>query len=93
MASASAWSALSMSPDAIDLLMSAGFGVQYADEWGHRGATHSLAFSLALGLVIGFVAHACRWPGVRTALMAGAVLTSHALLDTLTNGGLGCALL
>ena len=32
-------------------------------------------------------------PAVRTAVIASAVLVSHALLDTLTDGGLGCALL
>ena len=30
---------------------------------------------------------------LRTAVIASAVLVSHALLDTLTDGGLGCALL
>jgi hypothetical protein len=40
-----AWSALSMLPD-LDVI---GFrlGVKYADPWGHRGATHSVAFALA----------------------------------------------
>jgi inner membrane protein len=68
-------------------------GVRYEDEWGHRGATHSLAFSLALGAAIGVVAPLVRLPAVRTAIAASLVLASHAVLDTLTNGGLGCALL
>src|SRR5687768_17218569 len=51
---AAAWSALSMLPDA-DVIGFA-FGVQYGDEWGHRGATHSFVFSLALGTAIGLVA-------------------------------------
>jgi inner membrane protein len=85
------WSALSLLPD-VDVI---GFslGVRYADEWGHRGATHSLAFSMALGLVIGLTARLARLPAARTAVIASAVLASHALLDTLTDGGLGCALL
>ena len=85
------WSALSFLPDA-DVI---GFpmGVRYEDEWGHRGATHSLAFSIALGTAVGLAAPllgARRW---RTGLLATLVLSSHALLDTLTDGGLGCALL
>ena len=85
------WSALSLLPD-VDVI---GFslGVRYGDEWGHRGATHSLAFSIALGLVIGLIARLARLPAARTAAIASAVLASHALLDTLTDGGLGCALL
>jgi inner membrane protein len=85
------WSAVSFLPDA-DVI---GFplGVRYADEWGHRGATHSLAFSLALGAIIGVAAWLVhRWPPVHTAITASLVLVSHALLDTLTDGGLGCAL-
>jgi inner membrane protein len=68
-------------------------GVRYEDEWGHRGATHSIAFSLALGAAIGLVAPLSRLPALRTGTVASLVLASHALLDTLTNGGLGCALL
>jgi inner membrane protein len=89
-ASAATWSVLSMLPDAD--VMGFTFGIQYEDEWGHRGATHSLAFSLALGFVIGIGAHRFTRHGVRTGLIASVVLLSHAVLDMLTNGGLGCAL-
>jgi inner membrane protein len=89
--SMASWSALSLLPDA-DVIGFA-LGVQYGDEWGHRGATHSLTFSIALGLAIGLAARWFKRPAVRTALVASAVLTSHALLDTMTDGGLGCALL
>lgn len=84
------WSSLSLLPDA-DVI---GFGlrVRYADEWGHRGATHSLVFGAALGLAIGLLAPLFHAPRGRTALLATAVLVSHPLLDILTNGGLGCAL-
>lgn len=68
-------------------------GVRYEDEWGHRGATHSIAFSIALGAVIGLAAPLFRMPALRTGTAASLVLASHALLDTLTDGGLGCALL
>jgi inner membrane protein len=84
------WSALSFLPDAD--VIGFGLGVRYADEWGHRGATHSLAFSLAIGVAIGALGPLFRLPVVRTGLMATLILASHPLLDTLTNGGLGCAL-
>jgi len=85
------WSALSMLPDA-DVI---GFplGVRYADEWGHRGATHSLVFAAAVGCAIGMLAPRFRAAALRTAVIASLVLASHGLLDTLTDGGLGCALL
>lgn len=84
------WAALSFLPDAD--VVGFGFGVRYEDEWGHRGATHSLVFSLALGAAIGLLAPLFHRPAIRTGVTASLVLASHALLDTLTNGGLGCAL-
>jgi inner membrane protein len=84
------WSALSFLPDA-DVVGFA-LGVQYADEWGHRGATHSIVFSMAVGAAIGVAAPFVRQPAIRTGVSASLVLASHALLDTLTDGGLGCAL-
>jgi inner membrane protein len=85
------WSLLSLLPDA-DVIGFA-FGVGYGDAWGHRGATHSLVFTIGLGAAIGLVAAWVRRPVARTALLASAVLVSHPLLDVLTDGGLGCALL
>src|SRR5204863_5794855 len=67
-------------------------GVNYGDPWGHRGATHSFAFSAALGLAVGLAARWFKRPPARTGLIATAVLASHAILDTMTDGGLGCAL-
>ena len=84
------WSALSMLPDADVIGFS--FGVRYGEPWGHRGATHSVAFCLALGVGLGLVAALFRKSGLRFAVLASVVLTSHALLDTLTDGGRGCAL-
>ena len=84
------WSALSFLPDA-DVI---GFplGVHYADEWGHRGASHSLMFAVAVGVAVGVLAPLFKRPALRTAITAILVVASHPLLDTLTNGGLGCAL-
>ena len=85
-----AWSALSMLPD-IDVI---GFslGVRYEDPWGHRGVTHSFAFAVIVGVAAGLVACRFQRPALRTALFAIAVLATHPILDTMTDGGLGCAL-
>jgi inner membrane protein len=84
------WSAVSFLPDA-DVVGFA-LGVRYEDAWGHRGATHSLIFAAVVGALIGAAAPAFRRPAMRTGLLAALVLASHPLLDTLTDGGLGCAL-
>lgn len=84
------WSGLSLLPDA-DVL-GFRFGIAYGDPWGHRGATHSLAFSALGGVAVGLGAAALGLSGLRIGAVAGMVLASHALLDTLTDGGLGCAL-
>lgn len=85
------WSGLSLLPDAD--VIGFRFGVAYADPWGHRGATHSLAFALLLGAPIGALAPLLRLPAWKTGALAALVVASHALLDTLTDGGLGCPLL
>ena len=85
---AAAGAVLAMLPDAD--VIGFGLGIDYADTWGHRGATHALAFSL---LVAGVIAAA--WREARSlgayAFLAVA-MASHGLLDALTNGGLGPAL-
>ncbi|WP_303310930.1 metal-dependent hydrolase [Hymenobacter sp. BT730] len=71
-------------------------GIAYESMWGHRGFTHSVVFAGLVGLCL-----AClmpeRWRGgwSRVALMSwfAAATVSHPLLDMLTNGGLGVALL
>ena len=85
------WSALSLLPDAD--VVGFHFGIAYGDPWGHRGASHSPAFALLGGCAIGLVASALQLPGWRTGILAALVLASHGLLDTLTDGGRGCALL
>jgi inner membrane protein len=85
------WSALSLVPDADAY----GFamGVPYEAPWGHRGATHSLMFATGMAVLVGLVAKAAKLPDRRAAVIAGLVVASHGLLDSLTDGGLGCALL
>jgi inner membrane protein len=84
------WSALSFLPDADVIGFS--FGVRYEDEWGHRGASHSLVFALLAGVLVGLLAPRFKRPAIRTGLIGTIVLASHGLLDTLTDGGLGIAL-
>jgi inner membrane protein len=50
-------------------------------------------FAVAVAVIALAVAKAARLPPLRTALVTLVVVSSHALLDTLTDGGLGCALL
>lgn len=86
---AAAGAVLAMLPDA-DVVGFA-LGVDYADPWGHRGATHSLAFAVLTAGAIALL-----WKQARS-LWAFFFLTlamaSHGLLDALTSGGLGPALL
>ena len=85
------WSALSLLPDADVIGFS--MGVEYGDPWGHRGATHSLTFALIAAAAATAVTRAFRLAPRRAFVVCASVLVSHGLLDTLTNGGLGCALL
>lgn len=85
------WSALALLPDADAIGFS--MGVRYADEWGHRGATHSLVFALLIGLLMAACAPPRRATRLRTLLFGAGVVASHPLLDMMTTGGLGCALL
>src|SRR5215470_12823045 len=92
-----AFSALSLAPD-LDVIAFR-LGIPYSAPWGHRGAAHSIVVALALATVAALAAWLERrragsgqadkllWP-----LCAG-VAISHGLLDTLTDGGLGIALL
>ncbi len=64
--------------------------IDYADQFGHRGASHSL---FAAGLVAGLITawlRPERWQLIFAFLFAS--MASHGLLDTLTDGGLGAAL-
>jgi len=80
------FSALSMLPDA-DVIAFA-LDIPYSDPFGHRGASHSLAFAAGMGVLIGLVSRR-----LRLGLLVAAVVASHPLLDALTDGGLGVALL
>ena len=71
------------------------FGVKYASMFGHRGFTHSILFALLFGSLVALIAH--RWletglSFVKLAVFFALATLSHALLDMLTDGGLGVAL-
>ncbi|MGV2495264.1 metal-dependent hydrolase [Pelagerythrobacter aerophilus] len=66
------------------------FGVAYADAWGHRGASHSLALAAFTAAFL-----ALFWPRARTlpaALFLFVAMASHGVLDMATDGGLGVGL-
>ena len=68
-------------------------GIAYADQFGHRGASHSFVFALAVALLGAMVAPWLRTTLWRAFLWLAFCTASHPLLDALTNGGLGVALL
>jgi inner membrane protein len=82
---------LSVLPDADVIAFS--FGIPYASPWGHRGFTHSLFFAAALALFFTLYKDLLRSSRPSIFLVAFVSCASHALLDALTNGGLGVALL
>lgn len=85
------YTAASLLPDAdgIAFLM----GIPYGAPWGHRGAAHSLSFALVIGAAAGLAGRAWRLPWLSTTMFASAAAGSHGVLDSMTDGGLGIALL
>jgi inner membrane protein len=69
------------------------FGIPYESQFGHRGFTHSIVFSLLFAAL-------CAWrlpkeTGVKASTVFPYIFISalsHPLLDMLTDGGLGIAL-
>jgi inner membrane protein len=69
------------------------FGVAYESAWGHRGFTHSLMFAFIVAVVLTRFQDTLQ-AGRSTIFWVSFIsCISHALLDALTNGGLGVALL
>lgn len=68
------------------------FGIPYEAPFGHRGATHSLAFAMILGPLVALAWKRPGHPLRATMAICVAVLASHGLLDMLTDGGEGVAL-
>lgn len=92
------WAAITAAATAADLdVVAFAVGISYASQWGHRGFTHSLVFSAALGTALAGAALGrqalVRWQWwARRSVLFFAVALTHPLLDMLTNGGLGVAL-
>lgn len=78
----------SMLPDAD--VVGFGFDINYADSWGHRGASHSLLFAAVAALLATALLRPDNYRIAGVFLFLS--MASHGLLDTLTNGGLGAAL-
>jgi inner membrane protein len=86
---------LSLAPD-LDVIAFK-LGIPYGHPFGHRGATHALFAGVIVGLLL--------WAAVRylegrepsqaraIGVVTGVVWMSHGLLDAMTDGGLGAALL
>jgi inner membrane protein len=78
-------------------VLSFAFGIRYTHMFGHRGITHSFSFALLLGVVVVLLCFrevpilSGHW--LLLASYFFVITSSHALLDALTNGGLGVALL
>jgi inner membrane protein len=68
-------------------------GFPYASDYGHRGFTHSLLFAAALALAGAGLRRWLRTTFVAAFVFLFAAIASHGLLDTLTDGGRGIALL
>jgi inner membrane protein len=67
-------------------------GLPYAHDFGHRGASHSLACAASLGAIACALAAQLQVSRRSAFLFVACAATSHGLLDMLTNGGLGIAL-
>lgn len=67
--------------------------IPYGSPWGHRGALHSLVAALAWALLA--TAQSARLKASRVCVFAVILVStaSHALLDAMTTGGKGVALL
>lgn len=68
------------------------FGIAYASPWGHRGFTHSIVFSVLVALLASACSRALHSRASTVFVLILVAVLSHALLDMLTDGGLGVAL-
>lgn len=80
----------SMLPD-VDVILFR-FGATYDGPWAHRGFSHSLMFAMLVGLLAAFCLRRTAAPLLAFTFVAVSA-ASHGLLDMLTNGGHGIALL
>lgn len=70
------------------------FGIPYSSQWGHRGFTHSLFFALVFsGFFAITLANWMKTSRVTALVFLFIAMGSHGVLDMLTDGGLGIAVL
>ncbi len=69
------------------------FGISYADQLGHRGMSHSLTFAVVVALLGALALRRWRVPVGTSLWFLFVASASHGLLDMVTTGGLGVALL
>jgi inner membrane protein len=86
-----AFALLAVLPDADVVLVA--LGTMDAGAAGHRGASHSIALAIAVGLLCALATRRLGWPVWRTAVLASVAVASHAVLDVLGHGGRGLPLL
>ena len=67
-------------------------GIAYGSGFGHRGASHSIAFALLVALLACAYARPLGTTRLAAQLFVFISALSHPLLDMLTNGGHGVAL-
>jgi inner membrane protein len=68
------------------------FGVRYNEMLGHRGLTHSIFFAAVLGVLLTFfLAEHHQRARLLVFIFLFLSTLSHAILDAMTNGGLGVA--
>lgn len=82
---------LSVLPDADVIAFH--FGIPYESQWGHRGFTHSIAFSLILAISFVPFHNVLRSHWFAVFAVCFIACASHTALDAMTNGGLGVAVL
>lgn len=68
------------------------WGIPYESQWGHRGFTHSLVFSVWLAALLTLFHRQLGSKPWVIFWLCFLSCASHALLDSMTNGGLGVAL-
>jgi inner membrane protein len=67
-------------------------GIPYGSQWGHRGFTHSLVFSLCLASLLTIFHRQLQSKPWAVFWLCFVSCASHAFLDAMTNGGLGVAM-
>jgi inner membrane protein len=67
------------------------FQIAYADSFGHRGVSHSLAFAILVALVALLFSRRLKSGPLITFVFVAVSAASHGILDMFTNGGYGVA--